>query len=158
MVANRNKPYSFKNTSHQCSLKKKERSKRYNANVMTFFTSKKQNKFIEELEEIESLGDGWNGEDSYRIDSKIIKDAKKVIWLAESNFVLNFINTDDIVPHENGTLALHFNKKDTVLSFHIGSETSSVLIKKGKKYKRFDEVMLDYDKVIQSFLCSTLLD
>lgn len=102
----------------------------------------KRSMYLEEISDIQSYQEGWDGEGGKSILDNVITISKKIINYANANH-LSYLSEDDIVPYGNGTLALHFKKEKKVLSFYIGSKNSRVEIKQGEFNTKIPNVFLD---------------
>ena len=92
------------------------------------------------------MNDGWSGEDSFRISKEICVKGRFIIRSAEESY-LEYINTDRISPHENGTLSITFKNGLAKAIFHIGEESSTVLLKNNLTRKAIDNAIIRYHPI-----------
>lgn len=95
-------------------------------------------KLIQEIHELESLKDNWDGLGAERIPRNALDYALKVFSELRPIHLSKIEPEDDIIPYENGTLGLNFKNKSNKISIVIGENYKTIVLKNNELYTPLD--------------------
>lgn len=95
------------------------------------------------LSELEKLQDGWDGEDSFSINKRVIEKLKKLLCQAKENDFKDWV----LFPDARGYLYLDYSKDNVLAGITMTEDTCKYFIINGKKVEKEDNLLFSLENV-----------